>query len=90
MSGFHVTLGDAGIMAYHLQVFMAEDGLQGEEITSGAQIIDGEGMAQAMGMDVRHTGALGESAQHPADRHAGHLPTVSIDEKIIIRLMIIP
>jgi len=40
VSSFYIRLYQPGVMPYHLQVFVAEDHLQGENITTSTQKID--------------------------------------------------
>ena len=52
MDAANVGLCEAGVVAHHVEVLMAEDHLEGEDVASGAEVGDGEGVAEAMGMDA--------------------------------------
>ena len=60
MGALDVGLGEAGVVADHVQLFVSEDHLEGEDVASSTEVGYGEGMAQAVGVDVGDAGAVGD------------------------------
>lgn len=72
MGGGQVGLGDVEIVVDHIERGVTEQALKGEDVTAAAQVPDGEGVAEAVGVDVGNAGAFFDTAQHESDGDFGH------------------
>lgn len=70
-----ICLGELYIDLNRLQIFVAKDLLQFKDVAPVAQEIDGEGVAEAVGMDVGHFGLVCDADEEVAQ-------VVALDEAI--------
>ncbi len=61
MGVFDIYLGDGEIAADHIERGVAEHGLEGEDIAAVAQVVDGKGVAETVGMDAGDVGAFSKA-----------------------------
>jgi len=79
-----VDVGDGEIAFDHFEGGVAEDALQGVNVPLIAKIVDGEGVSEAVGMDLFDAGAQAD-AQHEFAQHFAVEGVVQVgDEEWII------
>lgn len=86
-----IHLSNAGIMAHHVKRAVTEEGLEGENITPGAQVGNGEGVAEFVRVDVFHLCAGGDAFDKLAKTILGEgVAAVGDEEGQIKVLTVIP
>lgn len=63
MAGVDVGLGDGKVVVDHGEGGVAEDHFEGVGVATVAQVVDGEGVTEAVGVDVGYFGAVADAVQ---------------------------
>lgn len=61
MPAFDVSLGNVEVAAGHSHIAVTEDVLEGEGVAAVAQVGDGEGVSETVGVDVGDIGTFAET-----------------------------
>jgi len=67
VGGFDVGLGDEEVAFDHIEGGVAQGGLERVDVAVVAQVLDGECVAEAVGIDVGDAGALAETVEVGAE-----------------------
>lgn len=70
MGGLGVSLGNGEVAFDHLEAGVAQEGLEGVDVATVADVGDGEGMPEAVGVDAGDAGALAEAVEVGAEHAA--------------------
>jgi len=62
VGGVQIGLGDAQVAGDHFHGFVAQHALQGPGIAAIAKVVDCEGVAKAVGVDIGYSGSIANHA----------------------------
>jgi len=67
-----VELGDAGVVAHHFEIRVAEELLEGEDVARVAEIVDGEGVPEFVRVGVGDVGTVADALDEAGQDVALH------------------
>lgn len=82
MRGFHIRLRDAEVVAYHAQGGVAEEPLESEDVAPVAKVLNSEGVAESVGVNVCHSRAFPEPVQVLAQAVGAQGASVNGEEEV--------
>ncbi len=82
MGSGEIGLDDAQVFANHIQAGVPEGGLQGEDVTAVAQELNGECVAEAVGVAIPEFGALAEAVDEFKESQAVEIGAIIRNEEI--------
>lgn len=81
MGGGGIGFGEGEVFADHFEGGVAEEALEGEDVATVAEVLDGKGMAEAVGVDVADVCARTQAHEEVSDGVAVHGGVVFGDEE---------
>mgnify|MGYP007071584450 CR=1 FL=1 len=81
MGGLGIGVGEGEVFAHHFEGGVTEEALEREDVAAVAEVLDGEGVAEFVGVGGGDVGAPGQAVEKAADGVAIHEGAVDGDEE---------